>query len=76
MEPSTRNRVTVHLFYNTDRGLTLHHVKKFILFNVMHEDIADTIVKIVDEYYNTYAYHEVKSIVGVKEEIWVNNKLI
>jgi len=76
MEPSTRNKVTVHLFYTTEMGMTLHHVKRFILFNVQYEDIQDTIVKIVDLYYNTYSYHEIKSIVGIKEEIWVNNELI
>ncbi len=76
MEPSTRNKVTVHLFYNTERGMTLHHVKRFILFNVVYEDIPDVITKITDLYYDTYIYHEIKSITGVKEEIWVNNELI
>lgn len=76
MEPSTRNRVTVHLFYQTMMGITLHHVRKIILFNVTYEDIPATIIKIVEEYYNNYMYHEIKSITGVKEEIWVNNRLI
>ena len=76
MEPSTRNKVTVHLFYQTQMGMVGHHVRRFILFNVALEDIGITITKIVHQYYSTYMYHEVKSITGVKEEIWINNELI
>lgn len=75
-QSSSRNRVTVHLFYDSPSGAVLHHVKKFILFNVVYEDIPDTIIKIVAGYYNTYMYHEIKAITGIKEEIWVNSKLI
>ena len=75
-ELSSRNRVTVHLFYETERGAILKHVKRFLLFNVEYEDIPATVDKIVMLYYNTYNSHEIKAITEVKEEIWVNSALI
>ena len=75
-ELSTRNRVTVHLFYETERGAILKHIKLFLLFIVEYDDIPKTIDKIVMEYYNTYSSHEIKAVTGIKEEIWVNSKLI
>ncbi len=76
MKFTSRNRVIVHLFYETEKGAILKHIKRFILVNVEYEDIPTTIRKIVLEYYNTYSDHEIKSIAGVQEQIWVNSKLI
>ena len=75
-ELSVKNRVVVHLFYETERGAILKHAKRFLLFNVEYEDIPATIDKIIMEYYSTYSSHEIQSIIGIKEEIWVNSKLI
>jgi len=75
MQLSNRNRITVHLFYNKAKSIG-KHIKQFILINVEYEDIPLTIQKIVTEYYNTYIYYEIKTITGIKEEIWVNSKLI
>ena len=75
-ELSIKNRVTVHLFYETERGAILKHVKRFLLFNVEYEDIPKTIDKIVTMYYSTYSSHEIKAITEINEEIWVNSALI
>ena len=46
-----RYRVTVHLFYVSEMGITTqHHVKKFLLFNVEYSEIPHVIEKIYVEY--------------------------
>lgn len=73
---TSKNRVTVHLFYETERGAIKKEVKVIILFNTPYQDIPGTIDKIVTEFYSTYSFHEIKTITSIKDEIYVNGGLI
>ena len=73
---TSKNRVIVHLFYTTEKGAILKTVKSFLLFDVVYDDIPGTIDKIVTLFYSTSDYHEIKTITGVKDEIYVNGALI
>ena len=73
---TSKNRVIVHLFFTTEKGLVQKRVKSFLLFDVAYDDIPGTIDKIVTLFYSTFDYHEIKTITGVKDEIYVNGKLI
>lgn len=78
---TTKNRIVVHLFYEQEYGSmgavrTVKIVKSVILFDVGYDDIPSTIDLIVKEFWETCSWHELKSITGVKDEIYINGKLI
>jgi hypothetical protein len=73
---TSKNRITVHLFFSTDRGTIQKRVVYILLFDISYDEIPGTIDKIVMEFYSTYDDHEIKTITTVKDEIYVNGKLI
>ncbi len=78
---TSKNRVTVHLFYEQEYGSmgavrTVKIVKKVLLYDVGYDEIPSTIQRIVNEFWETCSWHEIKSITGITEEIYINGKLI
>jgi len=78
---TTKNRITVHLFYEQEYGSmgavrTVKIVKSVILCDVKYDDIPSVIDRIVNDFWETCSWHEIKSITGVKDEIYINGKLI
>lgn len=73
---TSKNRVTVHLFFTTEKGAIQRKIKHILLFDVAYNDIPGTIDRIVTLFYSTFDYHQIQTINTVKDEVYVNGKLI
>jgi hypothetical protein len=74
---TNKNKIVIHLFYEQSTGIGYKKtVISILLFNTDYDMIPKTIDKIVMEYYNTCSYHEIHSIIAIKDQIYINGGLI